>query len=294
MIDKTENAQRWARKKSIWKKDDTSILGAIINMFVLLFFCFIVLVPFFWLFTSSFKDMGQFSAVPIQWIPRPWRIQNYIDAWKSINLGRYLLNSATLAVIQTLLGVVSSALVAYGFSRFQFPGRDFLFIVLISSMMLPWQATTIPVFLFFRRLGWTNSFLPLVVPQAFGAAWNIFLMRQFFISLPTSLDEAATIDGCNSFAVLWRIILPQSKPVMIVVSMFTFMWSWKDLWGPLIYLNDSKLYTLPLGLLMFESPTYFEYTHQLAAVCISIIPTVIFYIIGQRYLDTGIAISSVK
>lgn len=238
--------------------------------------------------------MGQFSAVPIQWIPRPWRWENYVYAWKNIELWRYLVNSTVLAVIQTLLAVFSSAVVAYGFSRFHFPGRNLLFIILISSMMLPWQATTIPVFLFFRRLGWVNTFLPLVVPQAFGAAWNIFLLRQFFVSLPTSPDEAATIDGCGSFSILWRIIIPQSKPVLIVVSLFTFMWSWKDLWGPLIYLNNSKLYTLPLGLLMFESPTYFEYTHQLAAVCISIVPTVLFYVAGQKYLDRGINISMIK
>lgn len=269
-------------------------VGKFLSFGLILFFSFIIAVPFFWLITSSLKDMGQYSSVPIQWIPIPWHPENYIQAWTMIPLWRYIFNSAVLATVQMALSIISSAIVAYGFARFRFPGRNILFIILISSMMLPYQATTIPVYLFFRDLGWVNSFWPLIVPQIFGAAWNIFLLRQFFISLPTSLDEAATLDGCTSFGVLWRIIMPQSKPVLVVVALFTFMWSWKELWGPLIYLNQSELYTLPLGLLMFESPTGFHYTQQLAAVVISMIPTVLFFIFGQKYLDRGITIADVK
>ena len=234
---------------------DISLFGNLFNFSVIGFFCFIIVVPFFWLFTSSLKDMGQFCTVPIEWIPIPWHPDNYLVAMKAIPLMKYITNSIVLAIIQVIAGVFSSALIAYGFARFRFPGRELMFVVLISSMMLPWQATTIPVFLFFRNLGWLNSFLPLVIPTFFGAAWNIFLLRQFFISLPTSADEAATIDGCGPLSIWWRIIIPQSKPVLVVVSLFTFMWSWKDVWGPLIYLNDQNLYTLPLGLLMFESPS---------------------------------------
>lgn len=273
---------------------DISLFGLLFNFLVIGFFCFIIIVPFFWLITSSFKDMGQFSTVPIQWIPRPWHPQNYQIALKAIPLLRYIFNSVVLATIQVIIGTFSSALIAYGFARFRFPGREFLFILLISSMMLPWQATTIPVFLFFRSLGWLNSFLPLIIPGILGYAWNIFLLRQFFISLPASVDEAATIDGCGPMAIWWRMILPQSKPVLVVVSLFTFMWSWKDTWGPLVYLNDSSLYTLPVGLLMFESPFEVQYTQQLAAIVIAIIPTALFYIFGQRYLDRGITIADVK
>ncbi len=273
---------------------DISPLGHLVNFLLIGFFCFIIIVPFFWLITSSFKDMGQFSSVPIQWIPVPWHPENYLIALKSIPLLNYIMNSVILATIQVVLGVFSSALIAYGFARFRFPGRGFLFVVLIASMMLPWQATSIPVFLFYRSLGWLNTFLPLIVPSIFGMAWNIFLLRQFFVSLPVSIDEAATIDGCGPISIWWRIILPQSKPVLVVVSLFTFMWSWKDVWGPLIYLTDSKLYTLPVGLLMFESPFEVQYTQQLAAVVIAIIPTVLFYVFGQRYLDRGITIADVK
>jgi multiple sugar transport system permease protein len=286
--------QSQARLSSDSKPSYTGPLELLFNFAVIGFFCFIIAVPFFWLLTSSFKDMGQFCSVPIQWLPIPWHPENYQIALQAIPLLRYMANSVILALFQVFFGTLSSALIAYGFARFRFPGREMLFIVLISSMMLPWQATTIPVFLFFRSLGWLNTFLPLVVPTLFGSAWNIFLLRQFFISLPASLDEAATIDGCGPLAIWWRIILPQSKPVLVVVSLFTFMWSWKDVWGPLVYLSDSSLYTLPVGLLMFESPFEVQYTQQLAAVVIAIIPTALFYILGQRYLDRGITIADIK
>jgi ABC-type glycerol-3-phosphate transport system permease component len=273
---------------------DIGPFGYLFNFSLIGFFCFIIIVPFFWLLTSSFKDMGQFCSVPIQWIPLPWHPDNYLIALKAIPLLHYITNSIILALFHVFFGTLSSCLIAYGFSRFRFPGREFMFVILIASMMLPWQATTIPVFLFFRSLGWLNTFLPLVVPSLFGSAWNIFLMRQFFMSLPASLDEAATIDGCGPLSIFWKIILPQSKPVLVVVSLFTFMWSWKDVWGPLVYLNDSSLYTLPVGLLMFESPFEVQYTQQLAAVVIAIIPTVLFYIFGQRYLDRGITIADIK
>mgnify|MGYP005841104639 CR=1 FL=1 len=202
--------------------------------------------------------------------------------------------SIWLATAQTLLSVFSSALVAYGLSRFDFKGQGLILTVLIASMLLPTQVTQIPLFIFYSKIGFVNSFKPLLIPHLFGGAWNIFLIRQFMVTLPKELDEAAMADGATTLDVFFRVILPQSKPALVVTGLFTFLWSWKDAWGPLIYLNSENLYTLPIGLLYFQSPTQAEITVQLAAIVIALIPTVIFYFLGQGYLERGVAIAELK
>jgi multiple sugar transport system permease protein len=195
---------------------------------------------------------------------------------------------------KTIFVVFSSATIAYGFSRFKFPGRDVLFLIVLGTMILPQQVTNIPLFLFFRTIKWTNSYRPLIIPCLFGSAWHIFLIRQFMLAIPKEMEEAARIDGCNSFTTFIYVIIPQSVPVLIVSGLFQFLYSWKDLLGPLIYLSDSELYTLPVGLLYFESPTEVQYTVQLAAVVIALIPTVLFFVIGKRYFERGINIAELK
>ncbi|GAB6089819.1 carbohydrate ABC transporter permease [Spirochaeta dissipatitropha] len=279
------------------KLDMTSVSR--VKLFGFLFlFCLLALmmVPFVYLFVSSVKDMGQFYSTNFRdvWFPSPQRWSNYIDAVTMVPLFRYVFNSLWLAFVQVLLAVMSSALVAYGFSRFQFPGRNVLFIIMLSSMMLPQQVTNIPLFLFFRTIGWTNSFRPLIVPFLFGVPWNIFLIRQFMMTIPLEFDEAAKMDGCGSLRIFWSIILPQAIPVLMVSGINTFLWSWKELLGPLIYISDGRLYTLPLGLLFFESPTGSEFTIQLAAVVIALIPSLLVFFVAQRYLIKGIVIGEVK
>jgi multiple sugar transport system permease protein len=271
-------------------------IGKILKHLLLLAFTVFLFAPFLYLFVSSLKNMGQFYNTDLRmvWFPWPLHWENYSKAVTQIDLFLYLRNSLYLAIAQMALTVISSTIIAYGFARFNFKGNTFVFTLVLATMMLPTQVTNIPLFMFYRDLGWLNSYLPLLVPQMFGNAYYIFLLRQFMITLPKELDEAATIDGCNSFSILTKVIAPQCIPVFVVVSLFTFLASWKDLWNPLIYLSNSKLYTLPIGLLFFESPTNFEYTVQLAAVVIALVPTVIFYILGQRYLDRGINIAELK
>jgi ABC-type glycerol-3-phosphate transport system permease component len=263
---------------------------------LLIIFAIIIFAPFFYLIVSSLKNMGQFfdTDLKVVWFPWPLHWNNYVKAVTQINLFLYLRNSVILAVLQTTLTLLSSVTIAYGFARFDFKGNTLMFTVLLATMMLPAQVTNIPLFLFYRKLHWMNTFLPLLIPYLFGNAYFIFLLRQFMITLPKELDEAAFIDGCNSFSILTKVIVPQCIPVMVVVALFAFLNSWKDFWNPLIYLSNAKLYTLPIGLLFFESPTNFEYTTQLAAIVIALVPTVIFYILGQRYLDRGINIAEVK
>ncbi|MGQ9779856.1 MAG: carbohydrate ABC transporter permease, partial [Bacillota bacterium] len=256
----------------------------------------LILVPFLWLFVSSLKDMGQYYTTDLKttWFPWPLHFENYPKALQMVPLHLYLFNSIWLATAQTLLSVFSSALVAYGLSRFDFKGQGFILTVLIASMLLPTQVTQIPLFIFYSKIGFVNSFKPLLIPHLFGGAWNIFLIRQFMVTLPKELDEAAMADGATTLDVFFRVILPQSKPALVVTGLFTFLWSWKDAWGPLIYLNSENLYTLPIGLLYFQSPTQAEITVQLAAIVIALIPTVIFYFLGQGYLERGVAIAELK
>jgi ABC-type glycerol-3-phosphate transport system permease component len=189
---------------------------------------------------------------------------------------------------------LSSAIVAYGFARFRFPGRTPLFIVVLATMMIPAQMYTIPLYIIFRDLGWIDTFLPIMVPQLFGSAFSIFLFRQFFMGLPSELDEAARVDGCSSFRIFWNIILPQSRPVIIVVAIFAFLNSWQDTLGPLIYLSSDANRTVPLGLLAFSNPYKPVDPQLMAATLVALVVPVVLYALGQRYIDSGVAIAEVK
>ncbi len=270
--------------------------GRVLAQTFLITYIILIIIPFIWLFASSLKNMGQYYDTDFLkvWFPWPLHFENYLKALQTVPLFLYLWNSIWLATAQMLLSVFSSALVAYGLSRFEFKGRETIFIIIIASIMLPIQVTQIPLFIFYSKIGFVNSFKPLLIPHFFGSAFNIFLIRQFMMSLPKDLDESAMIDGANTFTVFFRIILPQTKPALMVAGLFAFLFSWKDVWNPLIYLSSNKFYTLPLGLLFFTGPTRVEYTVELAAIVIALIPTIIIYFIGQRYLERGINIADLK
>ncbi len=193
-------------------------------------------------------------------------------------------------VVNTLV----SSLVGFGFARFRFPGRTVLFVLMLSTLMLPAQALTIPLYMTFKNFGWIDTFLPIMVPQLFGSAFSVFLYRQFFMGLPRELDEAARIDGCSNLRIWWNVILPQSRPVIVVVAIFTFLASWRDTWGPLIYFNSQNNRTIPLGLLYFGNGYTTVYPQMMAAAVVALIVPVILYAIGQRYIDSGVAIAEVK
>lgn len=265
--------------------------------FLLLFsFAFIIMIPFFYLFVTSLKDMGQYNATKLKtvWFPSPLHPQNYVDAVTKVPIFRYMMNSVLLASIQVSSSVLSSALVAFGFARFNFKGKNAIFMVVLASMMLPQQVTFIPMFIFYKAIEFNKGWLPLIIPGFFGSAFSIFLIRSFMISIPKEMDEAAHMDGCGPLRIFWSVILPQTVPALIVSGLFAFLYSWKDLLGPLIYIRDGSWYTLPIGILYFESPTDFNFVVQLAAVVLALIPTIIIYIIGHRYLEKGINISELK
>jgi multiple sugar transport system permease protein len=262
----------------------------------LLVMAVIIVIPFVYLFATSLKDMGQYYSTDIRdmWFPSPLHFENYAITFEQVPLLTYIANSMWLGATQTLLSVFTSALVAYGFSRFKFPGRDFLFIILLATMMLPSEVLNIPLLLFYKEIGWTNTFYPLIVPYAFGGAWNIFLIRQMMLNVPKEYDEAAWLDGAGTFRTYWSITLPQVVPALIVTALFTFLWSWKDVLGPLFFIKSKEMYTLPLGLLFYESPTDKQLTIQLAAVVVALVPTLLIYLVGQRYFERGINVTDLK
>ncbi|MBV9229062.1 MAG: carbohydrate ABC transporter permease [Chloroflexi bacterium] len=255
----------------------------------------IILLPFAWLLSASLKTITQYFAAPIQWIPNPVVWFNYVEVFTTYNFATYVGNSLFLATYAMVVNTIVSSLVAFGFARFRFPGRTPLFLLMLSTLMLPPQALTIPLYITFRNLGWIDTFLPIMVPQLFGSAYSIFLYRQFFMGLPRELDEAARVDGCSYLGIWWHVILPQSQPVLIVVAIFTFLYSWgSDAWNQLIYLSSDQTRTVPLGLLYFSNGFTTVFPQMMAGTVVALIVPVILYALGQRYIDSGVAIAEVK
>jgi len=252
--------------------------------------------PLLWMFVTALKDDPDVFRLPPVWIPRPIRWQNFAEALTIIPFGMHLLNTLKIAVPVVIGTVLSCSLVAYGFARIDFPGRTFLFFVCLATMMLPFQVRMIPLYIRFSVMGWLNSYRPLIVPAFFGGAYPIFLLRQFFMTIPQELSDAARIDGCSELMIFWRIVLPLAKPSLAVVGLFTFMGSWDNYLGPLIYLNDAKLYPLSVALRGFQSEFWEEHLWQymMAASATTIAPVIVIFYVAQRTLVEGITVTGIK
>jgi len=252
------------------------------------------LLPFLWMVSTSLKDEVGLFSIPPDWIPNTFKWSNYVAAVQSFPFLRYTLNTTFLTAVTMLGSVLSSSLVAYAFARLRFPGRTFWFVLLLATMMLPAQVTMIPMFVLFKELGWINTYLPLTVPFFFGGAFYIFLLRQFFLTIPRELSEAAKIDGCPEFFIYARIFLPLSKPALATLAIFTFMGTWNDFLGPLIYLNNDDLFTLALGLRSFQMQHGTRWNVMMAASIIVMLPTIVLFFTCQRYFIEGITLTGVK
>lgn len=255
----------------------------------------VMLIPLLWLVRSSFMGLKQIFVFPPQWIPDPWHWDNYPKALTTIPFFRYFLNTMTILVPSVIGTVATSALAAYGFARLRWPGRDIVFNILMTTLMLPYAVTLIPTFLMWAKLGLINTYWPLVLPSWFGGGiFFIFLLRQFFMTLPTELDEAATIDGANPLQIFWHIIIPLSRPALITVAIFSTLGAWNDFLGPLIYLNDSRQYTLALGLAEFTGLYTSQWHLLMAAATVVLLPVLILFFVAQRYFIEGIALTGSK
>jgi multiple sugar transport system permease protein len=274
---------------------------AIIRFIVLMMLiigAIIMIAPFAFLISSSLKVETQVFQYPIQWIPDPVRWMNYVDALTQKPFLQYFTNTMIIVIFNQIAVLVTSSLCGYGFARINFPGRNFWFGVALATMMLPYYVTMVPQFILFSRLGWMDSFLPLIVPFFFGGgAFNVFLFRQFFRTLPEDLSDAARMDGCSEFGIYWRIFVPLSTAVFITVAIFTFMASWNDFIGPLLYINSPAKFTVALGLATYRSMMGVGRTRWDLLMAASVAmtgPIVLLFFILQRYFIKGVVMSGIK
>jgi multiple sugar transport system permease protein len=254
----------------------------------------LMFIPLAWTLSTSLKPVSDVYIFPPKWIPNPVRWQNYVEAVTTIPFMLYTWNTLIITLFSIVGKVISVTLVAFAFARLQWWGRDVLFLVMLSTLMLPPQVTLIPQFVLFKELGWIDTFLPLIVPDFFGGPFLTFLVRQFFMTLPRDLDDAARIDGCSSFGVYWRIIMPLSKAAIIVVVIFVFNGSWNEFLLPLIYLHSQENFTLALGLRMFQGEASTSWHLLMAASLLTMLPVLLFFFVAQRYFMQGIVFTGVK
>jgi multiple sugar transport system permease protein len=248
-------------------------------------------VPLLWTLSTSLKTSEEISQDPTRLVPLHPTLQNFPDAWHALPFPTFVANTVFVTLLATFGTVLSASLVAYGFARFQFKGRNALFYTMLATMMLPGQVTMIPVFMIWRSLGAIDTYFPLIVPAFLGGgAFNIFLLRQFFMSIPRELDEAMLIDGAGYFSIWWRLILPLSAPAITTIVVFSFIGNWDNFDGPLIYLNSPENYTVSIGLRMFQDTFGTNMGQLMAASLIHILPTILIFLFAQRFFVKGIAV----
>ena len=257
----------------------------------------IMIFPLVWMVLTSLKALPETRAYPPIWLPSAFHFENYPDALTSQPFGLYFRNTAIITVLVVIGDVLSCSMVAYGFARLRFPLRDFWFVILLSTMMVPFIVRLVPLFVVFKTLGWINTYLPLVVPAFFGTPFFIFLVRQFFLTIPAELADAARIDGCSEPGIWWQIMLPLSKPALAVVAILAFQNAWNDFMGPLIYLNSNEMKTAILGLATMRSPSGLstEMWNWLMAVATTMVaPMVVLFVAFQRAFVQGVVLSGIK
>ena len=250
--------------------------------------------PLIWMITVSLSTPEEIAQPGIRLIPSALRLSNYTYALTLMPFAKYTLNTLIITFFAVAGGLLSSALVAFAFARLEAPGKNALFIFMLSTVMLPQMVTMIPLFIIFKSIGWYDSMMPLIIPAFFGNAFYIFLMRQFFLTIPVELEEAARIDGCGYFRTFWQIILPLSKPVLVSVAVFSFVAHWNDFMGPLIYLRSVDKRTLALGLATFSDVWGVDVVSLMAASTAVLLPLIIIFSLAQRYFVQGVVTTGLK
>ncbi|MCX8509522.1 MAG: carbohydrate ABC transporter permease [Rhodobacteraceae bacterium] len=260
----------------------------------LIFLSALFVAPFLWALITAVKSQADLVAYPPVLWPADWHWENFAEAWAKQPFNIFLKNSLIVVVLSTIGQIFSSSLVAFGFARFRFPGRDAIFILLLATMMIPWDVKMIPLYMEFNMLGWINSLKPLIIPAWFGEAFFVFLLRQYIMTIPMEIDEAARMDGANAWQIYWRIHLPLMAPALVLVGTFHFMNAWNDYLGPLIFLNDQSTYTLPLGLALFKGLHEVDVVSIAAITILLCLPPLALFFYAQRYIMDSALGSSVK
>lgn len=280
-----------------YKSKRTSDLIRYSLSYVVLILCAgIFIFPFLWMLSTAFKIPSEAYTLPPKLFPKTFTLDNFIEGWKYADFTRYTLNTLTVTLLATLGTVLSASFVAYGFARFKSRYNNLLFTAVLATLMLPSQVTLVPTYLLFTKMGWLDTLKPLIVPSFFGGgAFNIFLLRQFFRSIPKDLDEAAYIDGANAFQIYYKILLPAIKPALITVALMSITFHWNDYMSPLIYLNSDQNFTLAIGLQFFQNSFGSSQIQMLMAVSlITVIPVLILFFVGQRHFVQGITMTGIK
>jgi multiple sugar transport system permease protein len=271
-------------------------LGSVARHVILAVITITFMVPFYWMLISAVKDKADIFTVPIQWWPRSFHFENFIEAanYPGFPFLRFLWNSIFYAGTVTIGTVLSCACVGYGFARLRFPGRDGLFVATLATLMIPTIVTFIPTFILFKSVGLLGSYAPLIAPSFFGSGFFIFMMRQFFQGLPAELADAARVDGANEFRIFYQIMLPLVQPALLVMAVFTFLWTWHEFFQPLIYLSDSAQYPLSLGLFAFRTRRLTEWHLMMAGATLTTLPLIVIFFFTQRYFLEGIKMTGLK
>lgn len=250
--------------------------------------------PFVWMLSTAVKPGYQVYAMPPVWIPETIEWSNFWVPWTNLPFADFYVNTIIVTFLSVTGTLLSSSIVAFAFARMRFRGRDKLFLLVLSTMMLPNQVTLVPLYLLFTKLGWINSLLPLIVPTWFGSAFHIFLLRQYMMSIPLELDDAARMDGASWIDIYWRIVVPLSRPAIGVVSIFAFTGAWNDYLHPLIYLNETKNFTIALGLPLLSSRYVTEIQATMAQTILALLPLLLAFFLAQRFYIQGVVVSGVK
>ena len=269
-------------------------LEAVTLYVILTVLAILFVLPVFYLFMGAFKAESELVRVPFKWLPDKFILDNFSNMFQSIPFMRYLKNTMIIVAFNIVGSLLSCSLVAYGFSRLRWPGRDKVFILVLITMILPYQVTLVPLFLMFTKIKWIGTFLPLIVPCFFGNPFFIFLLRQFFTGIPQDISEAARIDGASEFTIFSRLILPMAKPALTTVALFAFIRSWNDFLGPLVFLGRDELYTLSLAASMLKSNLDPNWSVLLALGTVMILPVLLIFFVMQKYFIQGIAMSGIK
>lgn len=272
------------------------LISAIAIYAVLLAGATLLMVPFFWMLSTSFKTLDEVNTWPIKWIPGQLLWQNYVDVFERTPFARFLLNSVILSTGGIVGSVLSCSIAGYGFARLRFPGRSFLFFVMLTTLMLPAWVMIVPHFMMFNAIGWLDTFLPIIVPSFFGNPFYIFLFRQYFMGIPKELEDAARVDGCSTFRIFWQIFLPMSAPVVATIAIFAFFYYWNDLLYPLVYFRSQQNFPVSLGMRMFQTAEFniIHYPRMMAAALMSLLPCVLLFSMAQRLFIQGVVITGIE
>jgi ABC-type glycerol-3-phosphate transport system permease component len=285
-------AERIAPARGVRSSGDKARAG--ISYVVLLVGSIGFLVPFLWMVSTSLKGPSQIYTFPVQWVPRPAMWENYARLFAAAPMWTYLRNTVVLTVCGVTFSLIGSSIAAYAFARLRFPGRDVMFFVMLATIMIPNWATLIPTYIIFGKLGWLDTYLPILLPALFATPFNTFLLRQFFLSIPQELEDAAKVDGAGTLRCFLQIVIPMSRSALMIVGLFAFLYYWNDFLGPLIYLSSDNKFPISLGIMNFAGQQVQDFALMMCAATVAIAPCVLLFFIAQRWFMQGVVITGVK